>query len=550
MREDEPTSGNQILTQAIQAVRETPVSAGPPADVIEAVVARLEQAGAVPNPRAAWERIRHMNWMIRFAIAAAVVLAVTFPATWWLRTDSRSGTAFGQVLDHVRSARSVRLHLRIEQKGQPPMDSTLYTSGQSTRQEETSGRVTISNAAAGESLILIPAERKAILTTLAKPHDPNAAESTDPLDLLERLKALREGAEVSLGTQEIDGQTALGFKVQKAGVQWTIWAGARSRLPLRVEYYVPLFEATFVMTDFVFDVAMDPAIFSLTPPTGYAVEERNSQGVWVVTDSNGALGDKRVEVGMDFSTATETDLTDYLRMSADRNGGVFSHDFLLAPVQDATSALTDGQGDKKAQADAGSLVVKYMRAIRYFGKLQAEAERGQVWEVGEGVKLGDASRAILVWKLSGANQYRGVFGDLSIRDIGTEEFQRITTEYKERSRRRDREKGYLGAEVEFNGNRTGIMSPMNDPAEPPVVEVKPGDDLCVVKRVIPGTAAEKAGLKAGDVLVSLDGQPVRSGGEFVRTIGKHRPGERVTLVVRRGKQTVTLEVTLGQRPFE
>ncbi|MFD7920230.1 S1C family serine protease [Streptomyces sp. NPDC059740] len=59
-----------------------------------------------------------------------------------------------------------------------------------------------------------------------------------------------------------------------------------------------------------------------------------------------------------------------------------------------------------------------------------------------------------------------------------------------------------------------------------------------------GPAAE-AGLRAGDVVTALDGEPVHSGEELVVRVRSHRPGEKLTLTVRRDQHEHTVHLTLG-----
>jgi membrane-associated protease RseP (regulator of RpoE activity) len=61
-----------------------------------------------------------------------------------------------------------------------------------------------------------------------------------------------------------------------------------------------------------------------------------------------------------------------------------------------------------------------------------------------------------------------------------------------------------------------------------------------------GTPAGTAGLKAGDVVVSIDGAPMTSAAHFSATLGATKPGTTVTLGVRRGRQLLTLQATLVQ----
>jgi putative serine protease PepD len=67
--------------------------------------------------------------------------------------------------------------------------------------------------------------------------------------------------------------------------------------------------------------------------------------------------------------------------------------------------------------------------------------------------------------------------------------------------------------------------------------------------VNPGGPADRAGLKAGDVVIKFDGKPVSAGGEFVVAIRARTVGEKVTLTIRRGGSerdvTMVLEGSAG-----
>jgi S1-C subfamily serine protease len=60
-----------------------------------------------------------------------------------------------------------------------------------------------------------------------------------------------------------------------------------------------------------------------------------------------------------------------------------------------------------------------------------------------------------------------------------------------------------------------------------------------------GGAAADAGLKVGDVVTAVDDRPVTTSTELTAAVRSHAPGDKVTLTVRRGGDSTTLEVTLG-----
>jgi serine protease Do len=67
-----------------------------------------------------------------------------------------------------------------------------------------------------------------------------------------------------------------------------------------------------------------------------------------------------------------------------------------------------------------------------------------------------------------------------------------------------------------------------------------------VKRVEPGGPAERAGVKAGDVLAEFDGEAVASAADVTLILHGLDPGQGVALVVHRGPDTVRLKLTLGR----
>jgi len=70
-------------------------------------------------------------------------------------------------------------------------------------------------------------------------------------------------------------------------------------------------------------------------------------------------------------------------------------------------------------------------------------------------------------------------------------------------------------------------------------------DGALVATVAPNSAAAKAGLKAGDVILKVNGEPIEESGSLSSRIGLARPGDKVTLEVWRDKQTQSVVATLG-----
>jgi len=72
-------------------------------------------------------------------------------------------------------------------------------------------------------------------------------------------------------------------------------------------------------------------------------------------------------------------------------------------------------------------------------------------------------------------------------------------------------------------------------------------DKVLIDEVIEGTCAFDAGLKAGDVILKLDGKAYKTAGDFINAVGGYDPGDRVKMVVQRGDDVKDYEVQLRKR---
>src|SRR5882757_6242838 len=100
------------------------------------------------------------------------------------------------------------------------------------------------------------------------------------------------------------------------------------------------------------------------------------------------------------------------------------------------------------------------------------------------------------------------------------------------------------------------------PVEPDIAEQigLPADYGILIDHVVPGGAAEKAGLKGGtqkmydgntpvmlggDLIVAMDGRDIASPQDLSAAMNAHRAGDTVTVTVFRGKKKMDVKVTLG-----
>jgi len=83
----------------------------------------------------------------------------------------------------------------------------------------------------------------------------------------------------------------------------------------------------------------------------------------------------------------------------------------------------------------------------------------------------------------------------------------------------------------------------------------------LIQKVIPGGAAERAGLHGGneqayvgnmpillggDLIVAIDGQEVTDPSDISAIMNKHQPGDTVAVTIFRGRKQITLKLLLGE----
>jgi len=66
--------------------------------------------------------------------------------------------------------------------------------------------------------------------------------------------------------------------------------------------------------------------------------------------------------------------------------------------------------------------------------------------------------------------------------------------------------------------------------------------------IFPGSPAEKAGLREGDIVLELNGEKITQNNSLAKIIMKYNPGDKVSLKVLRQNQILNVEVVLGETP--
>ncbi len=95
----------------------------------------------------------------------------------------------------------------------------------------------------------------------------------------------------------------------------------------------------------------------------------------------------------------------------------------------------------------------------------------------------------------------------------------------------------------------GVTSQQNNPSLASRLGL-PSDHGVIVVSVVPGSPAEKAGLKRGDLITAVDGQALKTESSLPQILDAKRPGDTVTLtVLRSGGSRQDVKLALGTFPI-
>lgn len=100
-------------------------------------------------------------------------------------------------------------------------------------------------------------------------------------------------------------------------------------------------------------------------------------------------------------------------------------------------------------------------------------------------------------------------------------------------------RGYMGASVE--------------PVQPLAADsyrFPGGTSGALIGGVTKGTPADAAGLKQGDIIMAVEGRPIRSSNDLVNVVSSYKPGDKIKLKLWRDGSETSVVVTLTERPTE
>ncbi|MBN1343799.1 MAG: hypothetical protein JXQ73_14040 [Phycisphaerae bacterium] len=480
MNDDDRMPNDDLLGRATRALREAPGDEVPPVELVERVVAKLEEEAALLVRGGFSERIRVMISKRNIAAAAAMVLIAGGLTAWLAPRRGTDGMAFAEVLERIGKARTLMYKQTLTiGEGEPVETQYMAMDPGRLRTVYPSGEVTILDMTQGKIVQLMPQIKQAFVQSNIAIGDRDS-DVRDGARGDESREEGRSGRKVRsrfdswinwIGTlheqggefvrqESVDGQATRVYVARRKCETTTVWVDPKTNLPVRVAIVrvpdpdrpVPTTQFSFsseefggekttvvvgvfagefggettgpnaagesgdedkaaivmsdasqdkvtqTLYDFVWDVELDASLFSLTPPEGYTVHETEQ----------------------DVSRPSEKDLVDALRFWAEMSDGAFPSEIgELGKARSKIVAKFNKEGPVNEEMDrAGRMALTIMKALDFVVERMA---RGSWHYAGDGVRLGESGTRVCWWRSGGADSYRVVYGDLTVKDAKAED---------------------------------------------------------------------------------------------------------------------------------
>jgi outer membrane lipoprotein-sorting protein len=255
--------------------------------------------------------------------------------------------------------------------------------------------VSILDGTRSRMVMLDAAKKSAIVLENVKPPEDLAAQTVEEL----RNLPGKDGKPV--GRERIGDVEAEGYRVEERGGTIVTWIDPKTRLPVRIDVDQKVADQRIraTLTDFQLDPPLDDALFRADPPEGYAVQTMNG----------GAMFDK-----------PEAAVVRVLRAFAEHNGGAFPTrlDDIKGYKSLESAFPKKKEGEKPSIANLDPKALELAMSLGRVMVLRQEL-KGYGYKA-DGVKLGDAGKAIFWYKPDGSEKYRAVYGDLHIGDVAAD----------------------------------------------------------------------------------------------------------------------------------
>jgi outer membrane lipoprotein-sorting protein len=350
----------------------------------------------------AWQTLRRTimkSPITKLAVAAVIIVAVVIGINEFIGPS----VAFADVVRPLLTANTATFRVTSKVQGGPTQTGDgMFKEPGRMRQSSPEGVTTVVDLQQGKMVVRITAQKRAIVYELI-----NIQEDPGQFNMFEEIRRrILEAQENEdecvefLGENEIEGRAAIGYHVQKAGIDITIWADAETKIPIRMENTIGT--ATTIISDIVFNVPLEDSLFDLDIPEEYTVHT----------------------LQVDCSDATEKDLLNMFRIWPDEMDGSFPSTLEMSVTMEFVmyqqkKMIEKGQKPSEQEMmekimEMQQTMMKISRGLTFVQELPSDSD----WHyAGKDAKFGDTDTAIFWYRPEGSQTYRVIYADLSITDV-------------------------------------------------------------------------------------------------------------------------------------
>ena len=324
--------------------------------------------------------------------AAAVIIIAVLIGMYFVGNPFAATVTFAKVIEPILNARTVIFDLIGAEETNPIMHETFVGSRI---------RRTISNLPNMTQIIDLESGKMLALDTEAKTafyvdiQGPLQERTQNYIEFVRQVIIKLQDNYEELGEQEIDGQKAIGFVARGPNEEVKVWADPKTALPIRIELRIGQMFA--ILKNFQFDVPIEDSLISMDVPSGYTLKQTK----------------------FDLSGATEQDFVESLRIWAGiLLDGTFPEAIGTENAMKQMPLFTEKLAQLNLPEDeATEKAMRFARGMLFHQILETQ---GQWHYAGQGVKLGDADTAIFWYQPKDSENWRVIYGDLSVKDVAQE----------------------------------------------------------------------------------------------------------------------------------
>jgi outer membrane lipoprotein-sorting protein len=338
-------------------------------------------------------RIIMKSSITKFAAAAVIIIAVTAGI---LQLGSGTVT-WAKVVEPILNARTIICDMIIGADENNPVMHEIIVGSRIRRTVSNIPNMTMVIDLDSENMLILDSAEKTASYVDIKGDLGDRTQSYVKF-LRDIITEIKDNPDIeNLGEQIIDGRKAVGFTGRGPNTEVTIWADAKTALPIRIDLRIG--QGYSILKNFELDVPVDESLLSMEVPAGYTKKDTQ----------------------FDFGNATEQDFVESLRVWAKVLGdGTFPDAIGTENAMKEMPMLGQKVGALNlSKEQATQMGITFGKGMLFHQIIDTS---GDDWHyAGAGVKLGDASKAVFWYQPQGSATYRVIYGDLSVKDVAPED---------------------------------------------------------------------------------------------------------------------------------